>query len=162
MNFLKVNKIVYFCSMQKINILKGIHPGIFLANELKKKKLPKVKFAIGIGEHPQTLVSITKGNRSMNTALSLKIEKELALDEGFLMTLQLFYDINKIKTPNKKAISPDLKKIRKELFWDTDIKKIDWHKQKKAVLKRVLERGTNQEKIEINKFYYSLSNEIKN
>ncbi|CAN1518268.1 hypothetical protein MCETHM1_01006 [Flavobacteriaceae bacterium] len=33
----------------------------------------------------------------MKVDLSLKIEKELDMEEGFLMTLQVFYDIKEAK-----------------------------------------------------------------
>ena len=39
------------------------------------------------------------------------------------------------------------------LFWDTKMEKIDWKKQKKAVIKRVFERGNEIEKKEITRFY---------
>ncbi len=48
---------------------------------------------------------------------------------------------------------PDLGIIRKILFWDTDIHKIDWQKQCKAVIQRVFERGNDEEKKEIERFY---------
>ena len=49
--------------------------------------------------------------------------------------------------------TPNLALIRKALFWDTDINKIDWDKQYKAVIKRVFERGNEEEKLEIKRFY---------
>jgi hypothetical protein len=39
------------------------------------------------------------------------------------------------------------------LFWDTDINKIDWERQKKAVIERVWERGTEEEQNEIIRYY---------
>jgi hypothetical protein len=52
-----------------------------------------------------------------------------------------------------KKIEPDLSKLRKSLFWDTDIEKIDWNKHRQYVIERVMERGTEAEKIMINEFY---------
>jgi antitoxin HigA-1 len=135
-----------------ISIIKGIHPGIFLERELKKRKIKKGKFALSLQEYPQTLVSITKGNRKMNIPLAMKIEEKLNLEEGFLMTLQLYYDIE-IEKSKQNILIPDLTKIRPAIFWDTDFQKINWQKQKKAVLERVLERGNDLEKNEIMKFY---------
>ncbi len=135
-----------------ISILKGVHPGIVLERELKRRKLSKGRFAISIQEFPQTLVSITKGKRRMNTGLSLKIEKALQLEEGFLMLLQVYHDIA-IEKKKLQTTTPDLSKLRAALFWDTRLDKIDWEKQKNAVIKRVNERGNQQEKEEINRFY---------
>mgnify|MGYP003611312826 CR=1 FL=1 len=130
---------------------KGIHPGIILERLLAKKKILQRPFAISIEEHPQTINAITKGRRNLNTALALKIEKELNLEEGALVFLQAYYDITTEK--NKIRNSGSLPLIRKALFWDTDIAKIDWEKQYKAIIQRVYERGNEVEKKEIEQFY---------
>ncbi|MDX9905551.1 MAG: plasmid maintenance system antidote protein, partial [Bacteroidales bacterium] len=103
----------------ELTIIKGIHPGFYLERELRRRNLGKSKFAISVGEYPQTLVSITKGKRKMNTSLALKIEKELGLEEGYLMILQIYHDIEKEKM-NLNLSRPDLSKIRPVLFWDTE------------------------------------------
>lgn len=139
--------------MPQINALKGIHPGIFLENELQKRKLKKGRFALTIGEYPQTLTAITRGKRGMNTALALKIEQELSLEEGFLMVLQTFYDIKEAKQKTAPKDHPDLGKFRKALFWDTRMEEIDWNSQREAIVKRVFERGNDQEKQEVVRFY---------
>jgi plasmid maintenance system antidote protein VapI len=137
----------------KVDILKGIHPGFILERELNNRKLSKRKFAFSIGEHYQTIWSITKGKRNMNIQLSLKIEHALNMPEGFLMTLQVFYSIKILKNADQSKKSPNLSIIRKALFWDTDIHKINWEQQKRAVIKRIFERGNDQEKYEIIRFY---------
>ncbi|MBN8787584.1 MAG: hypothetical protein J0I84_10880, partial [Terrimonas sp.] len=83
--------------MKGIEHLKGLHPGIVLERELKKRKLRKGPFALSIQEYPQTITAITKGNRSMNTSLAMRIEEALGLEEGFFMTLQVFYNIEEEK-----------------------------------------------------------------
>ncbi len=137
---------------EEIEILKGIHPGLFLEYELKKRGLKKGAFAQAVHEHPQTIVAIIKQKRKMNTRLAMKIEKLLGLDEGFLMILQVYYDITREKS-KKQILKPNLNLLRPVLFWDTDINSIDWEKQKHAVIKRVFERGNQQEKDEITRFY---------
>ncbi len=137
--------------LANLHHIKGIHPGIILERELKKRKLSKGKFALSVQEYPQTLVAIIKGKRKMNVPLADKIEKELNMEEGFLMVLQIFNDIALHKRNNNKK--PDLKKFRSILFWDTSIEKIDWQKQKNAIIKRVIERGNQTEIEEIKKFY---------
>ena len=137
----------------KILILKGIHPGFVIDRKLKERKLHKRSFAISIDEYPQTISAITKGKRRLNTALALKIEHALNLDEGYLMILQVFYDIREEKRRQQKDIRPDLSLIRPAIFWDTDINKIDWQRQRRAVIERILERGNDQEKVEIKRFY---------
>lgn len=131
---------------------KGIHPGIVLERELRKRLIKKRPFAITIGEHPQTLNAITKGRRGIPVALSLKIEKALHLQEGTMAVLQTYYDI-KVEKEKLTASHPDITVLRNALFWDTDMRKIDWQRQFKAVIQRVFERGNDAEKKEITRFY---------
>jgi addiction module HigA family antidote len=138
--------------MNNIEIIKGIHPGLVLERELKQRHLSKGRFALSLKEYPQTLVSITKGKRRMNTKLALKIEDVLNIEEGYFMTLQIHYDISEIKRSTPES-HPDLKKLRRILFWDTKMENIEWEKHKDAVIKRVFERGNDIEKKEILRFY---------
>jgi len=130
---------------------KGIHPGIILERLLAKKEISQRPFALSIAEHPQTINAITKGRRNLNTALALKIEKELELEEGSLVLLQAYYDIAQEK--KKTLPTPNLTNLRKSLFWDTDISKINWDKQYKAIIQRIYERGNDAEKKELELFY---------
>src|ERR1700738_3668434 len=130
---------------QELTILKGIHPGFVLERKLKEKHLSKGRFALSVDEYPQTLTAITKGKRNMNTTLALKIEEALGLEEGYFMTLQVFYDIKQEKQKREKQ-KPDLSIIRPAIFWDTNMEKIDWQRQYKAVIMRVFERGNKKEK----------------
>ncbi|MGC4128101.1 MAG: helix-turn-helix domain-containing protein [Bergeyella sp.] len=130
---------------------KGIHPGIILERELQKRSMKKRQFALALGEYPQTLNDITKGKRNIPVALALKIEKELELEEGTMVLLQSYYEIEREKI--KMQTCPDISVFRKALFWDADINKIDWNKQYKAVIHRVSERGNEEEKEEIYRFY---------
>src|SRR5690606_13171278 len=109
--------------LNEISILKGVHPGIVLERKLKERKLAKGPFALSINEYPQTLGAITKGKRGMNTALAMKIERALGLEEGYLMMLQVFYEIKEEKRRQQENSSPDLSRIRRGLFWDTDVTK---------------------------------------
>jgi plasmid maintenance system antidote protein VapI len=136
-----------------LSILKGLHPGLVLERELKRRKVGKGRFAISVDEFPQTLVAITKARRKMNTALALKIEKALGFEEGYFMTLQVFYDIKEEKRKQQQYNRPDLTLIRPVLFWDTRIDQIDWQLQKRAVIQRIFDRGNQQEKEEITRFY---------
>ena len=135
-----------------LSTIKGLHPGFFLERELKRRKLRKGRFAISLQEYPQTLVSIMKGKRRMNTALALKIEKALGLEEGCLMIIQVYYDI-KLEKRKLQSDQPDMSKLRPALFWDTLPDKINWTEQKHAVINRVFERGNDEEKNEIIRFY---------
>jgi antitoxin HigA-1 len=135
-----------------IQIIKGIHPGLYLDRKIREQNLKKGHLALAVNEYPQTLTTITKGKRDMNTALALKLEKALGLEEGTLMILQVYYEIGQIKK-KQYTDTPDLKKLRPVIFWDTDISSIDWSRQYRAVIRRVFERGNEKEKKEIARFY---------
>ena len=64
-----------------VNLIKGIHPGIILERELRKRGLSKRSFALSINEYPQLLGDITKGKRKINPSLSIRIGKALGLDD---------------------------------------------------------------------------------
>ena len=98
--------------------------------------LKKGQLALACREYPQTLTAVTKGSRDMNTVLALKLEKELGLEEGYFMILQIFYDIKEQKRKESQT-HPDPPKLRNVLFWDTRIESIDWQKQYKSVIRRV-------------------------
>ena len=137
--------------MKSLLKYKGIHPGIVLERELEKRSLKKRPFALSIGESAQAINNITKGKRKIPVPLALKIEKQLELEEGSIVILQSYYDIKlekeKIKDTQKLSI------LRKSLFWDTDINRIDWNRQHKAVIRRIFERGNDEEKNETIRFY---------
>lgn len=137
--------------MKTQDIIKGVHLGKIVERELKKRNINKRQFALLVDEHAQTLGAIIKGVRKMNVDLSLKIEKELDMEEGFLMTLQVFYDNKEAKKDS--TYKPDLSKLRKVIFWDTTFDKIDWKQNMVAVIKRVFSRGTEVEQEEIIRFY---------
>src|SRR5690606_41359530 len=82
---------------------KGIHPGVILDRELKKRSIKQRPFALSLDEHPQTFNAITKGKRGISTALALKIERELGLEEGTLVILQAYYDITKVPSDRKST-----------------------------------------------------------
>lgn len=87
-------------------------------------------------------------------ALAFKIEQALGLEEGYLMVLQAFYDMKEEKLRQRSSNgTPDMSRLRPGLFWDTDINMIDWQGQKRAVIERVIERGSEEEKAEIKRFY---------
>jgi len=135
-----------------LNKVKGIHPGALLRWELNNRNLKSSELATAIGEHKQTISAILNKRRDMNPNLSIKLSKVFSTDIDYFMLLQASYDV-KVTAEAATKTSPNLKKIRSILFWDTDFDKIDWNKNKKAVIKRVLERGNKTEINELISFY---------
>ncbi len=138
---------------KELSILKGIHPGLFLEHELRKRKLVKGKFALQLGEYPQLIGDITKGKRRISPRIALKLDEALGKEEGFFMILQALHDVREEKLSRSKADHPDLSQFRPAIFWDTDIRKLDWQAQKKAIITRIFERGNAKEKEAVINFY---------
>lgn len=122
----------YICIMEKsMERFKGIHPGLILERELKRRAIKPSPFA-----------------RSIDTQRQI-----FKFEEGTFALLQTFYEIKNAKTNIGNINKPDLTILRKVLFWDTDVNKINWGKQAKAVIHRIFERGNQEEKNEILRFY---------
>jgi len=68
-------------------------------------------------------------------------------------SLQVYYETRLIRQKPGLSPHPDLSKPRRILFWDTDFDKIDWQHQQNAIIQRVFERGNEEEKNEITRFY---------
>lgn len=148
--------------LPRLNKIKGIHPGTLLRWELKNRNLKGCELADAIGEHKQTISAILNKRRDINPSLSIKLSKEFKTDKDYFMLLQASYDV-KIMAESEIKNIPNINNIRKIIFWDTDFSKIDWDKNKKAIIKRILERGNKTEINEIISFYgrKAISKEIK-
>ena len=142
---------VMFPEAHKIS---GIRPGLILKREMDKRNMKNVELASSLSEHAQTIGAIIKGKRRINPQLSIKLGYNFDIAPDYFMQLQASYDVKKIQS-KQNQITPNLKILRKILFWDTDIKAIDWNKYKDAVIQRVFQRGNEQEKKEIIRFYGS-------
>ena len=132
--------------------IKGIHPGAILRRELKIRGLKGVELANSIDEHKQTISAIINKRRDINPKLSIKLSQQFDVDEDYFMMLQASYDVKKASESEVKK-TPNLENIREVLFWDTTLAKIDWEKNKKSVIKRILERGNSTEINEMISFY---------
>jgi len=148
--------------LPKINKIKGVHPGAILRRELKIQGLKGSELARSIDEHKQTISAILNKRRDINPKLSIKLSKLFNVDEDYFMILQACYDV-KIAMVSEIKTTPNINNIRKVIFWDTNINKIDWDKNSKSVIKRILERGNQKEINEIISFYgrKKISAEVK-
>ncbi|WP_372745278.1 HigA family addiction module antitoxin [Lutibacter sp.] len=148
--------------LPQLNKIKGLHPGIILKRELSRQDIRSSELADAINEHKQTISAILNQRRGINPSISIKLAKRFNIAEDYFMLLQASYDV---KEAAKQVIikQPNINNFRKVIFWDTTIDKIDWDKNKKAVIKRILERGNETEINEIISFYgkKTISREIK-
>jgi addiction module HigA family antidote len=131
---------------------RGSHPGIALERVLRERGITKRSLALAVGTHPQTLNAVVKARRPLSVGLALQIEAYLALNEGALAELQLWYDIRKAKEA-KGNIPPELKILRRSLFWDADYDTLDMDLKSSAIIRRVNERGTPEERKAVQEYY---------
>ena len=136
-----------------IENIKGMHPGALIKHELIKMKMSQRQFAAKIGEHWQILNAVINQKRGISLTTALKIEREFGYDEGFLLIMQVYYDIEKDKQKDIGKSLSGIPDVRRILFWDTDFDKIDWAASRESVITRILERGSDAEKAEIARYY---------
>lgn len=136
-----------------INKIKGIHPGAILKREIKKRGLKNKELASLVDEHAQTIGAILKEKRGINPNLSIKLGLKLGVESDYFMLLQASYDVKKAESEISKQKAPNLKNIRRILFWDTDFDNINWIKNRRAIIQRIFERGNDTEINEIINFY---------
>lgn len=145
----------------RINIIKGIHPGKLIGRDLKKKHLTQRFLAEKTGIPYQTINAVIMGRRTLTIGQALKIEALLQYEEGFLAMLQVYYEMKRYKDREFKKDFDEGPDIPRSLFWDVDFDSINWGRHKKAVIRRVLERGNRAEIDEIRRFYHLSANEMK-
>ena len=137
--------------LPKYDRVKGIHPGVILKRELKRRNIKAVALAKSIEEYPQTINAITKEKRGVNAKLSIKLGDYFNVEKEYFMLLQASFEVNASIRQSYK--NPLIGKVRSIIFWDTDFNKIDLVKNKRSVIKRILERGNESEIKELIAFY---------
>lgn len=140
--------------LPEIKKIAGVHPGRILKREMDKRGMKNVELASTLKEHAQTIGAIIKGKRRMTPQLSVKLGESFHTSPDYFMQLQASHDVKKYQATRTKN-TPNLKILRKILFWDTDIQSIDWENYKESVINRVFQRGNFREKKEIIRFYGS-------
>ena len=138
--------------LPELTKIKGVHPGAVLRRELKIQGLKGSQVARSIDEHKQTISAILNKRRDINPKLSIKLSKQFNVEDDYFMLLQASYDV-KLATESEVKRTPNINKIRRVIFWDTTFDKIDWDKNRSAIIKRILERGNKTEINEIISFY---------
>jgi addiction module HigA family antidote len=140
--------------LPEISKIKGVHPGAILKRELKILGFKSKELVDAVDEHKQTISAILNERRGITPALSIKLGRFFNTSEDYFLHLQASYDVQReLNQLTSEQNTPDLTKIRKALFWDTDFDKIDWQRNRSAIIKRVFERGSDKEIEEIIAFY---------
>ena len=135
--------------MDIIKAYQGIYPGKIIAREIRKRGLTQRMLADAVGAHFQTLNAIIRGRRQIPTELSFKLDKLFGFEYGTFLVLQGYY----LGAQYTEEASMNHPVIRKVVFWDVDMKMLDWEKHKDFIIKRVNSRGNQTEKQLIAAYY---------
>lgn len=131
---------------------KGIPIGTIIKRDLKKRGISQIELSRSIGISYKTLNRIINNHRAIETAYAIKIERILNYEPSFLINLQN-YIIQRDKDQKSIILYGTAPAIRKCVFWDIDMNKLDWRKNKTFIINRVSQYGNPSEKSAINKFY---------
>lgn len=127
--------------------------GAVLRHMLKQQHMSQRQLSASTGILPQRINDYITGKRRMSVEISLIIEKALSIEtKGFFYTLQANHDIYDAVKSETRLI-PDLSKIKKSIFWDTDINLLEWNSNRNSIIKRIFEYGDEQAITEIIRFY---------
>ncbi|NAS11132.1 HigA family addiction module antitoxin [Poritiphilus flavus] len=138
--------------LPRLNKVKGVHPGALLRRELALRNIKGSDLAESVDEHKQTISAILNKRRDINAKLSIKLSKVFKVEKDYFMLLQASYDVKKANESLQRA-STKMESFRSVLFWDTDIDRIDWNRNRHSIIKRVLERGNHAEISELISIY---------
>lgn len=134
------------------DIYKGIPIGTIIKRDLKKRGISQIALSRSIGISYKTLNRIINNHRKIENTYAIKIEKILNYEPSLLINLQN-YIIQRDKNQKSIVLCGTTPVIRKCVFWDIDMNKLDWRKNKNFIINRVSQYGNPSEKTAINDFY---------
>ena len=122
-----------------------INPSSIIAYSLKEKNMTQRELASLTGEHYQTINAIIRGKRDIPVSLSVKLDQALGFERGFFAIIQTFYQLKELQSHDVPVLKKEKPSIRPVVFWDIDMSKLDWTRDKVFIIKRVNERGNDSE-----------------
>lgn len=77
-------------------VIKGVHPGIILSEELEARGISQTRLAQHIKVHPKVINEICRGKRGLSVEMSIKLSKALGTSTVFWLGLQQDYELAQI------------------------------------------------------------------
>lgn len=128
--------------------------GAVLNRILVKEKFNQRQLAERSGILYQRICDYIANRRRITVEASLKLEQALGVDiAGFFYRIQANHDIYAQMNRQTSDYHPDLSCYRNALFWDTSIGKLDWKQNRRWIIRRVFEYGSDSEIEETICFY---------
>ncbi len=133
----------------------NIPAGAVLQHILRRSNISQRDLATNTGLPPQRINDYIHGKRRISVDVSFRLEKALSIEhKGFFYILQSNHDIFSASQTDHEA-TPDLTKIRKSIFWDTDLSRINWNTNSTSIIQRIFEYGDPSSIDEITRYYGS-------
>lgn len=134
--------------------LSSIPCGAILNRIMTKEGISQSQLAERSGIVRQRICDYLANRRRITVEASLSLEKALRISiEGFFYRIQANHDIYTFMQKLAIKNRPNLEHFRKAVFWDADIEKLDWGKNRKWIIRRVFEYGGEEEIFETIRFY---------
>ncbi|MDR2839778.1 MAG: helix-turn-helix domain-containing protein [Paludibacter sp.] len=134
--------------------LRSVPAGAILKKILQKENISQKEIAQKAAIYPQRINDLIAGKRKFTPEMSVNLAKALGItDIGYFYKIQANHEVYNYEEEQERKITPDLTIFKKSLFWDTDIRKINWLKSPKWIIQRVYEYGNEMEIKAINNFY---------
>lgn len=124
---------------------------------LDKRGFTGKQLAERSGLTPQRVSDFANNHRRITAEVSFKLENAFGIDhKGYFYLIQTNHDIYVALQNDMKCETPRLSEIKKQIFWDSDMAKIDWNANRKHVIQRVFEYGDEDAIKEIIRYYGAL------
>jgi len=133
----------------------AVPAGAILKRILQKEHLSQREIAGKSAIYPQRINDLIVGKRKFTPEISSRLENALGIPTlGYFYRIQANYAIYSYQDEQERKHTPDLSKLGKALFWETDsLEKINWLKSANWIIQRTFECGNQQEIEEIIRFY---------
>lgn len=127
--------------------------GAVLSHILKREGMSQRELSGRTSILPQRINDYISGRRRITPEVSFKLELPFDLPcHGYFYLIQSHHDIY-LAGKSLPQATPDMTRIRKGVFWDTDLKALDWDGNRYSIIKRVFEYGDDMTINEIVRFY---------
>ena len=134
--------------------LSNIPCGAVLQRIMTKEGISQSQLAERSGIVRQRICDYLANRRRVTVEASLNLEKALSISIcGFFYRIQANHDIYTCMQEQSKSYHPNLAAYRKALFWDTDMERLNWDKNKQWIIRRAFEYGNEEEIHETIRFY---------
>ena len=128
--------------------------GSILNRIMTKEGVSQSQLAERSGIVRQRICDYLANRRRITVEASLNLEKALQIDiAGFFYRIQANHDIYTCVKKQIEKNRPNLECYRKAVFWDTDMEKLDWDKNRQWIIRRIFEYGGEEEILETIRFY---------